>query len=154
MFIDIVRARHSCRDYSPKELTEEQKSILLEAGDLAPSSRNLHPVRLIRIDDVDVIRSLVDCRAHGSTMALRSAVFAVVVAADPTVSDVWIEDASIASVFMQMEAEDLGLGSCWVQIRLRNNETASAEQYVRDRTGIPDNLAVESIIAFGHKCIE
>lgn len=87
-------------------------------------------------------------------MALRSAVFAVVVAADPTVSDVWIEDASIASVFMQMEAEDLGLGSCWVQIRLRNNETTSAEQYVRDRTGIPDNLTVESIIAFGHKSIE
>lgn len=151
MFIDIVRTRHSCRDYSPEELTEEQKSILLEAGHLAPSSRNLHPVRLIRIDDVDVIRSLVDCRAHGSTMAFRSAVFAVVVAVDPNVSDVWIEDASIASVFMQMEAEDLGLGSCWIQIRLRGNETTSAEQYVKDKAGISDNLTIESVIAFGHK---
>lgn len=151
MFIDIVRTRHSCRDYSTKELTEEQKSLLLEAGDLAPSSRDLRPVRLIRIDDVGVIRSLVDCRAHGSTLAFRTAVFAVIVAVDPAVSDVWIEDASIASAFMQMEAEDLGLGSCWIQIRLRKNDETSAEQFVKEKAGVSDDLSIESIIAFGYK---
>ena len=40
--------------------------------------------------------------------------------ADPLASDVWIEDASIASIMIQLQAEDLGLGSCWVQVRERS----------------------------------
>lgn len=151
MFIDIARSRHSCRNYSAKALTEEQKNLILEAGALAPSSRNLRPVRLFRIDDIKTIRALVSCRSNGSAKALNSAVFAVVVAADKTISDVWVEDASIASAFMQMEAEDLGLGSCWIQVRLRTNEDMSAEEFIRKTVPLPENLSVESIIAFGIK---
>ncbi len=151
LFIDIVRSRHSCRSYSANVLTEEQKNLILEAGALAPSSRNLRPVRLFRIDDIKTIRALASCRSNGSAKALNSAVFAVVVAADKTISDVWIEDASIASAYMQMEAEDLGLGSCWIQIRLRTNDDTSAEEYVRNIISLSENLSVESIIAFGIK---
>lgn len=151
LFIDIVRSRHSCRSYSANVLTEEQKNLILEAGALAPSSRNLRPVRLFRIDDIKTIRALASCRSNGSAKALNSAVFAVAVAADKTISDVWIEDASIASAYMQMEAEDLGLGSCWIQIRLRTNDDTSAEEYVRNIISLSENLSVESIIAFGIK---
>lgn len=50
---------------------------------------------------------------------LADAAMAVVVMADPLASDVWIEDASIASIMIQLQAEDLGLGSCWIQVRER-----------------------------------
>ena len=149
MFIDIARSRHSCRSFTDVPLTGEQVSLIMEAGDLAPSSRSLRPVRLVPVDDIDRIRSLADCRAPGSTRALTSATFAVAV--EPDTSDVWIEDASIASIMMQMEAEDLGLGSCWIQVRLRSNDQGPAEDHIKDILGLPANLLIESVIAFGNR---
>ena len=53
---------------------------------------------------------------------------------------------------MQLQAEDLGLGSCWVQIRDRYTASeTSSEEYVKDLLDIPMQLQVLSIIAFGHK---
>ena len=67
-------------------------------------------------------------------------------------SDVWVEDASIASIYMQLQAEDLGLGSCWCQIRNRQTEDdTDANVYVRNLLNIPYQLEVLSIIGFGYK---
>ena len=59
---------------------------------------------------------------HGASF-LGDAALAIVVTADPLASDVWIEDASIASLMIQLQAEDMGLGSCWIQIRERYTAT-------------------------------
>ena len=148
LFIDIARSRHSCRMFGESPLSDEEMRLILEAGELAPSSRNLHPVRLFPVSDTDAIRALAECRPS-STTALKTATFAVVVAADPMVSDVWIEDCSIASIMMQLEAEDLGLGSCWIQVRLRSSVDGSAEDVVRNVLGLDTDLTVHSIIAIG-----
>lgn len=67
-------------------------------------------------------------------------------------SDVWVEDASIASIYMQLQAEDLGLGSCWCQIRNRQMEDdTDAAQYVRGLLDVPYQLDVLSIIGIGYK---
>ena len=88
----------------------------------------------------------------GSTAFLAVVALAVVVLANVMESDVWIEDASIASIFMQLQAEDLGLGSCWCQIRNRQTEQEEdASQYIRGLLNIPYQLEVLSIIGFGYK---
>lgn len=52
-------------------------------------------------------------------------------------------------------AEELGLGSCWVQIRRRSDaEGTPAEENVKSILAIPDNYAVLSIVAIGHKARE
>lgn len=80
---------------------------------------------------------------------------AVVVMADPLASDVWIEDASIASIMIQLQAEDLGLGSCWIQVRERFTATGMPSgEYVHTLLDIPLQLQVVSIIAVGHKSME
>lgn len=149
MFIDLVRKRKTKRVFRDTPLTEEQMSLILEAGDRAPSSRNLRPVRLVPIRDMSLIHNLMECKDHGAD-ALDTATFAVIVAADEKVCDVWIEDASIATIFMQMEAEDLGIGSCWIQTRLRFKGDMSAEDNVRRIAGLEDGLRVLSIVAFGN----
>lgn len=74
-----------------------------------------------------------------------------VVLGDTQKTDTWIEDASIASIIVQLEAEKLGLGSCWVQIRLRkSNRGISSEEYVRALLGIPEHIAVVCIVALGY----
>ena len=150
MFIDIVRSRKSCRLFSDVPLEDGEIDLIMEAGRLAPSSRQLKDVRLVPVRDEGLIRRLALCK-DSSTTPLETATFAVIVAADPDVCDVWIEDASIATIMMQMEAEDLGIGSCWIQVRLRTGNGIPAEDFVKREAGLDGNLKVLSIVAFGRK---
>ena len=149
-FLDIARSRKSCRRFSDVPLSEEERESILEAGRLAPSSRKLDDVVLVPVEDIGLIRRLALCR-DSSTLALETATFAVIVAADPDVCDVWTEDASIASIMMQLEAEDLGIGSCWVQVRLRSCGDMQAQEIVRREASLDSRLQVLSIIAFGRR---
>ena len=149
-FMDIARSRKSCRRFSDVPLSEEERESIMEAGRLAPSSRKLDDVVLVPVEDIGLIRRLALCR-DSSTTALETATFAVIVAADPDVCDVWTEDASIASIMMQLEAEDLGIGSCWVQVRLRSCGDMQAQEIVRREASLDPRLQVLSIIAFGRR---
>lgn len=149
-FLDVARSRKSCRRFSDVPLSKEEMESIMEAGRLAPSSRKLDDVVLVPVEDIGLIRRLALCR-DSSTTALETATFAVIVAADPDVCDVWTEDASIASIMMQLEAEDLGLGSCWVQVRLRSCGDMPAQEIVRREASLDPRLQVLSIIAFGRR---
>ncbi|MHC4229136.1 MAG: nitroreductase family protein, partial [Planctomycetota bacterium] len=82
---------------------------------------------------------------------LQGAALGIVVCADGEKSDVWIEDCSIASVLVQMVAQSIGLGSCWIQIRNRMfDDQTTSEQYVKDLLKMPNRIRVESIIALGY----
>ena len=150
MFIDVVRSRKSCRLFTDVPLEQGEMDLIMEAGLKAPSSRQLKDVRLFPVRDIGLIRRLALCKPS-STTPLETATFAVIVAADPEVCDVWIEDASIATIMMQLEAEDLGIGSCWVQVRLRSNGDEPTEDIVKREASLDSNLKVLSIVAFGRK---
>ena len=77
-----------------------------------------------------MVARLAGCRDAGGD-ALKTATLAVVVTADPAVSDVWEEDASIAATQIFLEAEALGLGSCWVQVRKRPCGEGTASLWTR-----------------------
>ncbi len=149
-FLDLAASRKTCRRFSDVPLSEEETRSILEAGRLAPSSRKLKDVVLVPVEDIGLIRRLALCR-DTSTAALETATFAVIVAADPNVCDVWTEDASIASIMMQLEAEDLGLGSCWIQIRLRSCGDGQAQDAVKREASLDPKLQVLSVIAFGRR---
>jgi len=102
------------------------------------------------VDDRALLERLAQCKPHGASF-LSGAALGVVVCADSTASDVWVEDCSIASILVQMVAQSLGLGSCWVQVRNRSHdEQTSSERYVQNLLGIPEHVKVESIIAVGY----
>jgi nitroreductase len=62
-----------------------------------------------------------------------------------------VEDASIATIFIQLAAEALELGSCWIQIRKRmHSDTTTAEAYIAEALSLPKHLAVESMVAVGY----
>ena len=82
---------------------------------------------------------------------LKTAPLAVVIVGDENKSDVWIEDASIAAIILQLTGESIGLKSCWIQIRNRiQNDEVTSEEHVRKTLNIPDNLRILSIIAMGY----
>ena len=112
-FSDLIKKRRSTRKFTEEELTQEQVVSLLKAGLMAPSSKRSNCWQFIVVDDKETLEKLSHCKESGATF-VSDAALAIVVTADPMVSDVWIEDASVASILIQLQAEDLGLGSCWV----------------------------------------
>lgn len=118
------------------------------------SSRSIRPWQFIAVTDSDLIKQLSLCKEHGSDF-LADAPLAIVVIADRALCDVWVEDASIAATIMQLTAQDLGLGSCWIQIRKRlYKDQEMAEDYIKKLLEIPDKYSVECIMAIGYPAEE
>ncbi len=148
--IELLRNRRSIRKYTGQNVESSKVELLKEAVLRSPSSKNINPWEFVFIDDKEIIGKLKSCKPHG-VAPLGTAPLAVVVCADETKNDVWVEDCSIASILLQLTAQSLGLGSCWVQIRERmHSEEISAEKYIQDLLKIPDNFRVLSIITIGY----
>ena len=148
-FIELLRKRRSIRKFTPERVGEETVELLVEALLRAPSSRGINPWEFVVVDDPEILSALSRSKRHGSEF-LKGAPLAVVVCADGTKSDVWIEDCSIASIIVQMAALSQGLGSCWVQIRNRPHDgNRSAEEYIRELLGLPEHVVVESVVGIG-----
>ena len=70
--------------------------------------------------------------------------------ADAEKSDVWTEDCSIVMSNMHLMADSLGLGSCWIQGRLRETpDGQSTEDYLRDILGYPEKMHLEAVLSLG-----
>jgi nitroreductase len=148
--IELLRKRRSIRKFTPEQVDPATVELLVEALLRAPSSRGINPWEFVVVDDRELLAKLSASKQHGSEF-LKNAPLGIVVCADSTKSDVWIEDCSIASIIVQMTALSLGLGSCWVQIRNRMHDNGrSAEEYVQELLGLPEQIRVESIIGLGH----
>jgi nitroreductase len=148
--IELMRKRRSIRKFTGEKVDPETIGLLIEALLRAPSSRGINPWEFVVVDDKELLSRLALTKEHGSEF-LGNAPLAIVVCADSTKSDVWIEDCAIASIIVQMAALSLGLGSCWAQIRNRMHDgRQTAEEYVQELLGLPAHIKVESIIGIGH----
>lgn len=153
-FSELIKMRRSMRKFTPEKLTDEQLRTVLRAALMSPSSKGTHCWQFVVVQDGETLAQLSRCKAQGADF-LSGAPCGVVVLADHAVSDVWIEDASVATTMMLLQAEDLGLGSCWIQVRERTMADGSdAEAEVRRILDIPAHLRVLSIVALGQKGME
>lgn len=150
-FATLIKTRRSTRKFTDQLLNPEQVEMILKAALMAPASKRSNPWQFVVVEDKEMLAKLAASKKAGSSF-LEGCALAVVVLANVMESDVWVEDASVASIYMQLQAEDLGLGSCWCQIRNRICEDETeANQYIRDLLNIPYQLDVLSIIGFGYK---
>ena len=153
-FSDLIKSRRSMRKFTTEELTQEEVVTLLKAALMSPTSKRTNCWQFIVVDDKEILENLSYCK-EASASFIKDAALAIVVTAAPMVSDVWIEDASIASIMIQLQAEDLGLGSCWVQLRERFTASGvPSNEYVHEVLDLPLQLQALSIIAIGHKGME
>lgn len=142
--------RHSIRRYKDQPVSADDVKTILEAALLSPSSKSARPWQFVVVEDKDMLTRLADCKQFG-TKPVSTAAFAVVVTVDPAKSDVYVEDATVAAIFMHLQAADLGLGSCWIQVRGRfAADGESSETVVRVLLDIPEEMAVECIVTFGY----
>ena len=147
--LDLMLKRRSVRKYRDEEIPKEKLNRILQAGLLAPTSRNRKPCSFLIVDNKDVLEKLSKSKDAGAAF-LKDANKVIVVAANSNVSDTWIEDSSIALSFMHLMAAEEDIGSCWIQIHLRKSESGeSAEDIVREILGIDDYFRIVGILALG-----
>jgi len=150
MFYDLLKSRRSTRKFQDKKVEEEKIDIILKSALLSPSSRSRRPWEFIVVTDKELLKKLSKCREHSSSF-LAGAPLGIVVIADPEACDVWIEDTSIASIIIQLAAQSLGLGSCWIQVRERYGAgNVKAGDYIKGILGIPAKYEVECMVAIGY----
>ena len=116
-FTEVVKNRYSCKKYSAKKLEDEKLQAILEAGQLAPTAKNLQEQRIYVISSeagLERIDRATPCR-YGAPVVL-------VVAYDKNNVFTYpgekrtsgVEDATIVATHMILAAANEGVDSCWV----------------------------------------
>lgn len=148
--LELLRKRRSIRKFQDRSVEPDKVEILKEALLRAPSSKGLGSQEYILVSDPKLIKELSLARPHGSAF-LAGASLAIVFLGNEETIDVWIEDASLATMIGHLTAASLGLGSCWIQVRNRpHDESRTAEAYIKELLDIPDPLRVLSMLAVGY----
>lgn len=150
-FNTLAQLRRSHRKFTEEEISAEDVRLILRAALMSPTSKGRRDWQFVVVDDKIDIEKIADAKSNGS-LFVKDAPLVVVVLGDPLANDCWVEDASIAAISMQYQAEDLGLGSCWVQMRGRGlSDGTSADVVIRGILDFPENLSCLCVLAFGHK---
>lgn len=127
-FLDLVRRRQSCRRYAPTVVSREALSRCIEAARLAPSACNSQPWTFVVIDR-DPLRSEVARAAFTGIYAMNKFVipapvlvavvtersrFAAAMGGKFRGTQFSLMDVGIACEHFVLQAEEEGLGSCWL----------------------------------------
>ncbi len=148
-FLRLLRARRSVRSFRRGGIGAKAMAALEEAVLRAPSSRDLAPCTFRFVTDRTRLRRLAGAKPHGAAFLARAAL-GIVVCGDPRRADTWVEDGAIAAYTAHLAAHALGLGSCWIQVRMRRRaDGTSSEAHVRNVLGLPRPLRVRAIVAVG-----
>lgn len=147
--LETILKRKSVRDYTDEEIPNEKLEKILQAGLLAPTSRNRRPCEFIVIEDKKILKKLAEAKESGSRM-LAGCNKAIAVFANTETSDTWIEDSSIALGYMHLMAAEQDIGSCWCQMHLRYSSNGeSSEEIARNILSMSEEYRIVGILALG-----
>ena len=147
---ELARRRRSCRRYSGEKISDEIISEILKVALLAPSSWGGHPIEFVVVRNKDMIKKIARCKRMGAG-SLAQADVAIVVIANTSNLELWIEDAAVASTYILLAAEQFNVGACWIHIRNRAGQQTTADEEIRQLLNVPDNFSVLNVVALGGK---
>ncbi len=153
---DLVKHRKSVRDFLDRPVEREKIMMCLEAARLAPSACNSQPWKFIVVDDEQLKNRLCEAAFKGiysiNSFCKMAPVIVVVVSEKSKFlariggmfrgTKYYLIDIGIAIEHFVLQAEDLGLGTCWIGWF---NERA-----VKSILNIPQHKKTGILIALGY----
>ncbi len=153
---NLVRHRSSIRDFLNRPVEREKLDKCIKAARLAPSASNSQPWKFIVVDDEIVKDRLCDAAFSGiysfNSFCKKAPVIVAIVSEKSrflTRIGAWFRgthfyliDIGIAGEHLVLQAEDLGLGTCWIGW--------FNEKGIKSVLGIPGDKKVDIIIALGY----
>ncbi len=154
--IDIIRERKSVRKYSDRPVEREKVLKCIEAARLAPSAENVQPWRFIVVDDPVLREKLCSGACSGiyrpTRFIVNAPVVVVILARIDLLANVigrrvqgtqfYLLDIGIAGEHLVLQAQELGIGTCWIGW--------FSSKKVRNTLSIPQRYRVVSLIAMGY----
>jgi nitroreductase len=148
-FLEVIKTRHSCRNYSCKEIDHNILQDILEAGRCAPSAQNKQPWRYLVINQSDLIKKIAFHSIIGSiNFFIKDAPIVIVACADMKSSlkinqqDYYLVDVAISFQQMMLTAWNYGIGTCWL--------AAFDEGKLKELLDIPKNYRIVGLSPFGY----
>ncbi|OOM79879.1 nitroreductase family protein [Clostridium sp. BL-8] len=156
--IKEIEIRRSIRKYINKPVEDEKIIELLEGARLAPSGNNTQPWRYIIVKSEEMRRKVMEA-SHNQKWMLTAPIFIICVADircrikeeinidinDNSPQDELkriIRDTSISAGYMLLQANNLGLGVCWV--------AEFTQEEIRPVLNIPSDKYVVGVITVGY----
>lgn len=154
--IDIIRLRKSVRRYTDRPVDREHIAACVEAARLAPSAENVQPWRFIVIDDPGLKQEFCSAATGGiyrpSRFIARAAAVVVILARLDLLANVlgrgvqgtqfYLLDIGIAGEHLVLQAQELGVGTCWIGWF----NAKRAARFLK----VPSRYRVVSLIAMGY----
>jgi nitroreductase len=154
--LDLIKQRKSVRDFLDRPVEQDKIMMCLEAARLAPSASNSQPWRFIVVDDKELKDKLCDAAFGGLYLVnsfCKTAPVMVAVVSEKSKfltriggmfrgTKYYLIDIGIACEHFVLEAEDLGLGTCWIGW--------FNEGGVKSVLGIPKEKKIDILIALGY----
>lgn len=132
-----VVSKREVRNYEPRAIPEQLLIRVLEAGRASGSSRNRQPWRFVLVTDQGRLRELSKSVAQPANVA-RCPAGIVIALTNPKATF----DAGRVAQNMMLAAWSDGIGSC--------PNTPTDERAVKQLLGVPDEIAVATIISLGY----
>ena len=143
-FMELAKRRCSVRAYEDRKVEPEKLERILEAARIAPTAKNLQPVKLRAVQSGEGLEKV------GKAANIYGAPLAIIVCADH--QRAWTRpfdgkrstdiDASILTDHMMLEATELGLGSVWICF--------FKPDVLREEFSLPEHLEPVNILAVGY----
>ena len=146
-FDKVIRERKATRKFSDIEVEDEKITKILEAGRIAPTAKNLQPIKIYVVkskEGLEKVDNASPCR-YGA-----SCVF--IVCGDKSKSfkkgeySTYEMDSCIVATHMMLEATNLGVDNIWVEM--------FDEDVLRKEFAIPDDLIPICILPMGYKAVD
>ena len=146
---EAIETRKSIRAYQPQPVEEEKLNKLLEAGRLAPSATNQQAWKFVLVTDPELRQKMVAACCNQAFVA--QAPLTMVLCANetrdmPCGQPARTIDCAVALSYMQLQAAELGIGSCWLG--------AFSAEAVREVLHIPEDYQIVAVSPFGYPAEE
>ncbi|MBQ7549177.1 MAG: nitroreductase family protein [Clostridia bacterium] len=145
-FLELAKARYSVRKFSDREVEPEKLEKMLEAGNAAPTGKNNQPHRIYVLRSADAMKKLNELSpcVFGAPCAFIFTYNTDEEWKNPLEAGIHsgVEDVSIVATHVMLEAQELGIGTCWCNY-FANSELEKA-------FGLPENERAVLFMPFGY----
>lgn len=145
-FMKLAAQRYSVRKFSDAPIEPEKLSAVLDAGNIAPTAKNLQPQRIYVLSSAEALEKVDDltrCR-FGAPVVLLIAYDADEDWKNPLEEGIHAgqQDASIVATHIMLAATEAGLGTCWVNL-FPNSQANEA-------FGLPESIVPVLLMPIGY----
>ena len=154
--LDLVKHRKSIREFLDRPVERDKIMMCLQAARIAPSASNSQPWKFIVVDDRQLKDKL--CKAaftsiYSFNSFCKTAPVIVVIVSEKSKflariggmfrgTQYYLIDIGIAGEHLVLQAEDLGLGTCWIGW--------FDEGAVKSMLNVPEQKKIDVLIALGY----